>query len=56
MSQEPTLCVVCAWRKDCNKKFLRSPSIASQCVDFTKDLSIETPEKTDDKKKDSPPR
>ena len=53
MDDERTLCVVCAWRKECQKKFLRGQSTSSRCTDFTKDLSIKDGVKTDDKEENS---
>jgi hypothetical protein len=53
MIPEPSLCVVCAWRKECRKKFLRSPDAALKCADFTKDLSIKRRETKDDQTEDN---
>ncbi len=51
MTQEPTLCVVCAWREDCVKKFLHSQAGSSRCFDFTRDVTIKK-ENVDDQKAD----
>lgn len=61
MTMEKKLCAVCAWRRNCKKKF-SSSSGALFCSDFTKDLSIkdepeddaieEAVEKDSGKKKD----
>ncbi len=40
MSDEPTLCVVCAWREECKKKYLHGKEVSLRCPDFTKDLQI----------------
>jgi hypothetical protein len=48
MTKEPALCVVCAWRKDCQKKFLRSGEVTLRCPDFARDVSIKDEEKKDD--------
>ncbi|MCX5798186.1 MAG: hypothetical protein NTU90_01240 [Proteobacteria bacterium] len=53
MNTEPSLCIICAWKKDCQKKFLRSKDATLRCPDFTKDVSIKDREKLDDQKKDS---
>ncbi len=53
MNTEPTLCIICAWKKDCQKKFLRGKDATLRCPDFTKDVSIKDREKLDDQKKDS---
>jgi len=44
-----SLCGICAWRGDCNKKFIRGEGI--HCPDFTKDLTIKArPEETGQEK------
>ena len=55
MSDVSSLCIVCAWRKDCQKRFLKRQDIEFRCPDFTKDMSIKDTEKTekDDGKKES---
>ena len=53
MDSEKTLCVVCAWRRDCKKKFLRNEDISFKCPDFTKDISIKDGVKSDDKEQNS---
>jgi hypothetical protein len=47
---EPSICVVCAWRETCVKKF----SFTGQhCLEYTRDVSLkpkpEKPEVTEDK-------
>ena len=45
MTVEKKLCAVCAWRRNCKKKFSSSSGGALFCSDFTRDLSIkEEPE------------
>jgi hypothetical protein len=53
MKNEPSLCAVCAWRKDCQKRFLKGPEVQLRCPDFSKDLAIKDTEKLDAEKKDS---
>ncbi len=53
MVSERTLCVVCAWRKDCQKKFLRGQDTSVRCPDFTKDVSIKEGVESDVKKENS---
>jgi hypothetical protein len=53
MSDEPSICAVCAWRQDCKKRFLHGKDVSLRCPDFTKDLSIRDREKPDDKEKNS---
>lgn len=50
MSDEATLCVICAWRKDCQKKYLRSKDTSVRCSDFTKDITIKDGSIPNDKK------
>ena len=47
---EGTICVVCAWRSTCNKKFSRAGGTTLPCVDYTRDLSLPKPEKEVDEK------
>lgn len=57
MSDEPSLCVVCAWRKECQKRFLKGLDVTLRCPDFTRDMAIGKDmvdtEKPDAEKKDS---
>jgi hypothetical protein len=48
MNKEPAFCVVCAWRKDCQKKFLQSADVTARCPDFSRDVSIKDEEKKND--------
>ena len=38
MSLDRTLCAICAWRGDCNKKFMQGSGV--HCPDYTRDLTI----------------
>jgi len=38
MSLDRSLCAICAWRGDCNKKFMQGSGV--YCPDYTKDLAI----------------
>jgi hypothetical protein len=40
MQSEPTLCVVCAWRQDCQKKYMLKQGLTTRCAEFTRDLTI----------------
>lgn len=42
----PTICVICAWRATCQKKFSLSGKDL-HCPDFSKDLSIKDEEEED---------
>jgi len=50
---EPSLCLVCAWRKDCQKRFLRPKDVELRCPDFSRDMSIKNTEKSDVEEEDS---
>ena len=39
-TEEKTLCVVCAWRENCQKKYSFSSSGNSKCPDYTRDLQL----------------
>ena len=53
MTEEAHLCIVCAWRKDCQKKFRKGQGVELKCPDFARDLSIKDTENQDVEKKDS---
>ncbi len=38
MTIDRSLCAICAWRGDCNKKFMQGSGV--HCPDFTRDLTI----------------
>jgi hypothetical protein len=38
MTIDRSLCAICAWRGDCNKKFMQGNGV--YCPDYTKDLTI----------------
>jgi hypothetical protein len=40
MMDGKTLCVVCAWRSTCNKKFLMDGATTTKCPDFTRDVTL----------------
>ncbi len=41
LRQEPLICLVCAWRETCLKKY----SLAgNQCLEFCRDVTIKLPE------------
>jgi hypothetical protein len=39
---EAKLCVVCAWRENCQKKYSISKQAGANCPDFSRDLSLPT--------------
>lgn len=46
---EKTLCVICAWRENCQKRFMAKKDVSFKCPDFVKDISIRDEGKEDDK-------
>jgi hypothetical protein len=52
MSMDRTLCAICAWRGDCNKKFMQGNGV--HCPDYTRDLTIRV--KAEEKKEEKQPR
>jgi hypothetical protein len=53
MGEQVALCVVCAWRKDCQKKFLKGHEVTLRCADFARDVAIKDGERDDGKTEDS---
>jgi hypothetical protein len=43
-AKEPELCLVCAWRRDCQKKY--SLAHGQKCLEFTRDVALK-PQKAD---------
>jgi len=43
-------CAICAWRGECQKKFC-IPDGGLRCPDFTRDVTIKTPEDDQSEKK-----
>ncbi|MCS7280524.1 MAG: hypothetical protein NZ583_02690 [Desulfobacterota bacterium] len=46
---EKTLCVICAWRENCQKRFMRRNDISLRCPDFVRDITIKDEESVNDK-------
>ncbi|MDT8272994.1 MAG: hypothetical protein RRA35_07350 [Desulfomonilia bacterium] len=46
MTLDRSLCPICAWRADCNKKFKKGAGI--HCPDFTRDLTVKDKELEDE--------
>ena len=40
MVTDKVLCVLCAWRENCLKKFRFSGGVAVHCTDFSRDVAI----------------
>jgi|Deesub1362A_J573_1020465.scaffolds.fasta_scaffold10423_1 hypothetical protein len=45
---EPTMCSVCAWRADCNKKFSYAQGGVIKCSEFTRDVSCRSDQERHD--------
>lgn len=41
-SEDRTLCVVCAWRAACQKKFTYEQAGSGRCPDYTRDQALPT--------------
>lgn len=53
METEQTFCIICAWRENCQKRFLQGKDIQLRCPDFTRDLMIKDSVKRDGEREDS---
>ncbi|MCA1961244.1 MAG: hypothetical protein LDL33_10645 [Desulfomonile sp.] len=51
MSDERTICVICAWRATCNKKFSMDGSTTTRCPEFTKDVTLKVPKEASEEEK-----
>jgi len=51
MSDERTICVICAWRATCNKKFSMDGSTTTRCPEFTKDVTLKAPKEPPEEEK-----
>ncbi|MBM4327137.1 MAG: hypothetical protein FJ118_08230 [Deltaproteobacteria bacterium] len=47
MDGQPTICVTCAWRETCNKKFSMDGATTTRCIDYTRDLTLGMPKTQD---------
>jgi hypothetical protein len=45
MEGERTVCVMCAWRGGCNKKFSMGSASTIRCPEYTRDLTLPDPDK-----------
>lgn len=44
MALSRKICIICAWRESCLKRFSITPSAALHCPDFTRDVTIKIKE------------
>ena len=42
MTSDKTICVICAWRQACNKKFSMDGASTTRCPDYTRDVTLKT--------------
>jgi len=54
VEETPQMCIICAWRENCQKKFFLSKETSFRCTDFTRDVSIKLAPKSDDLSERSP--
>ena len=54
MEGEATVCVVCAWRATCNKKFSMSANTTIRCPEYTRDVGLPDPDKEEPCQKQKP--
>lgn len=53
MSDDRTICVMCAWRQTCNKKFSMDGATSTRCPEYTKDITLAVPSRPEkDEEKD----
>lgn len=48
MSTGQSLCVTCAWRQNCNKKFYVDGSTTTRCNEYTRDVTLKIPDPDQD--------
>jgi len=53
MENGRTICVTCAWRRDCNKKFSMDGATTTRCPDYTRDLTLKEPAADSEAKEDA---
>ncbi len=54
MMDGKTLCVICAWRSTCNKKFLMDGATTTKCADYTRDVTLRETISKHEEVKESP--
>ena len=52
MEGEKTLCVVCAWRLTCNKKFSMDGTTTTRCPEYTRDVTLTPPKDEHEQKQE----
>jgi hypothetical protein len=44
MENDRTICVMCAWRQTCNKKFSMDGATTTRCSEYTRDVTLKVPD------------
>jgi hypothetical protein len=44
MEDNRTICVMCAWRQTCNKKFSMDGATTTRCPEYTRDVTLKQPD------------
>ncbi len=52
MQDEKTICVMCAWRLTCNKKFSMDGTTTTRCPEYTRDITLKAPKDEHEQKED----
>jgi len=47
VENEKTVCVLCAWRIACNKKFSMDGTTTTRCLEYTRDVTLPSPKEKD---------
>ena len=50
MGYDKKLCLICAWRETCVKKFRFSDGVALNCIDFTRDVTLKQEKGDEDRR------
>jgi len=48
MEPEKSVCVICAWRLTCNKKFAMDGATSTRCLEYTRDVTLPAPKEEGD--------
>jgi len=51
MENNRTICVICAWRLTCNKKFSMDGATTTRCPEFTKDVTLPAAKEAEEEEK-----
>jgi len=51
MENGHTICVTCAWRQTCNKKFSMDGATTTRCPEYTRDVTLKQTSLDEEKEK-----